>query len=284
MAILIGLIPALAWGILPIVASKMGGKPSNQILGTTTGTFIIAFLTLIYIRPEITMQTFVLSLLSGIFWAIGQVGQYSAYVSIGVSKTMPISSGLQLIGTTLIGVLAFSEWAGLNTKLLGFAALILVIFGIYLTSLDKSKNSQTSVDKKTFLLLFFTNFGFLAYNSIPDVVATKGVVIFFPQALGMLVGAIGYLLFSKQTAALKEAASWKNIASGVVFSVAALSYILSAQLNGIATGFVLAQLSVVIATLGGIFILKEKKDQAELIATIAGLTIIVVGEIIVAFL
>ncbi|WP_369395626.1 GRP family sugar transporter [Lentilactobacillus senioris] len=34
----------------------------------------------------------------------GQIGQYVAYRNIGgVSKTMPVSSGLQLIGTSLIG-------------------------------------------------------------------------------------------------------------------------------------------------------------------------------------
>ena len=37
MNILIGLIPALFWGILPLCVSKIGGKPTQQIMGTTMG-------------------------------------------------------------------------------------------------------------------------------------------------------------------------------------------------------------------------------------------------------
>ncbi len=64
---------------------------------------------------------------------------------------------------------------------------------------------------------------------------------------------------------------------GLLFAAASLTYILSASRNGIATGFVLSQLSVVISTLGGIFLLKESKTRRELIATIIGLILIVVG-------
>ena len=41
-AILIGLGPLIGWGIYPTIASKFGGKPVNQILGSTIGTLIFA--------------------------------------------------------------------------------------------------------------------------------------------------------------------------------------------------------------------------------------------------
>lgn len=42
-AILIGLGPLLGWGLYPTIASKIGGRPVNQILGSTLGTLIFAF-------------------------------------------------------------------------------------------------------------------------------------------------------------------------------------------------------------------------------------------------
>ena len=42
-AILIGLGPLLGWGLYPAIASKIGGRPVNQILGSTLGTLIFAF-------------------------------------------------------------------------------------------------------------------------------------------------------------------------------------------------------------------------------------------------
>lgn len=41
-AILIGLGPLIGWGIYPTIASKFGGKPVNQILGSTLRTLIFA--------------------------------------------------------------------------------------------------------------------------------------------------------------------------------------------------------------------------------------------------
>ncbi|BDQ59746.1 hypothetical protein EfsSVR2331_38710 [Enterococcus faecalis] len=41
-ALLIGLGPLLGWGLFPTIASKIGGRPVNQILGTSLGTLIFA--------------------------------------------------------------------------------------------------------------------------------------------------------------------------------------------------------------------------------------------------
>ena len=41
-ALLVGLGPLIGWGIFPTIASKFGGRPSNQILGATLGTLIFA--------------------------------------------------------------------------------------------------------------------------------------------------------------------------------------------------------------------------------------------------
>ena len=290
MDILIGLIPALAWGLLPIAATKMGGKPSNQILGTTAGTLLVAIIVFLVLKPEISLQTVVLSALSGAFWVVGQIGQYTAYTRIGVSRTLPISTGLQLVGTSLIGVFVFGEWssgfAGLDAaqaRLIGFAALAVLVLGVYLTAVQRGGSSQ-GVDARTLLLLFVTNFGYLAYSTIPDIVRAKGTAIFLPQAVGMAAAALLYVVASGQRRAFFQLESRKNILTGFLFAVAALTYILSAQRNGVATGFVLSQLNVVIATLAGILVLKEQKTPFEMKATLAGLLLIVAAASVTAFL
>lgn len=290
MDILIGLAPALAWGLLPVAATKMGGKPSNQILGTTMGTLLVAVVVFLVLKPEISLKTGVLSALSGAFWVIGQTGQYTAYTRIGVSGTMPVSTGLQLVGTSLIGVFVFGEWAsgfaGMDaaaTRLVGFTALAVLVLGVYLTTVHKG-GSGRGVDTRTLLLLFTTNFGYLVYNVIPDVVGAKGTAIFLPQAAGMAAAAFLYVLASGQRQVLFQLESRKNVVTGLLFAIAALTYILSAQRNGVTTGFVLSQLNVVIATLAGIFILKEKKTAFEMKATLAGLFLIVAAATVTAFL
>ena len=49
---------------------------------------------------------------------------------------MPISTALQLVGTSLIGVFAFGEWSGSMGKIIGAAAIILLVFGSALTAIS----------------------------------------------------------------------------------------------------------------------------------------------------
>lgn len=77
--------------------------------------------------------------------------------------------------------------------------------------------------------------------------------------------------------ALQEAVSYKQIFSGFFFAFAALTYLISAQpdMNGLATGFILSQTSVVLATLTGIYFLKQAKTKKEMTVTILGLVLII---------
>jgi Putative glucose uptake permease len=133
------LLPAIAWGILPLAVAKINGKPINQIFGTALGTLIVSIGVFIVLKPSISVVSFIMAALAGGFWIIGQLGQYNAYKEIGVSQTMPISTGLQLIGTSLIGVLLFGEWASVNAKIFGAIGIILLIIGVALTGKKDQK-------------------------------------------------------------------------------------------------------------------------------------------------
>lgn len=56
-----------------------------------------------------------------------------------------------------------------------------------------------------------------------------------------------------------------------------MTYLISAQpdMNGLATGFILSQTSVVLATLTGIYFLKQAKTKKEMTVTILGLVLII---------
>lgn len=156
MGLLIALIPAVGWGIQPLILKKIGGRPTNEILGTGIGAVLVGLLVQLFASPAgISVTTFLISLLSGAFWVIGQTGQYTSFNLIGVSKTMPISTALQLVGTSLIGVFAFGEWSGSMGKIIGAAAIILLVFGSALTAISDDpgkkgyhkRNQSISINK-----------------------------------------------------------------------------------------------------------------------------------------
>lgn len=133
-AILIGLGPLIGWGIYPTIASKFGGKPVNQILGSTIGTLIFA---IVYNQLEHLGfpqgKDLLLAILSGIGWAVAQVITFYSFTLIGSSRAMPVTTAFQLLGASLWGVVALGDWPTMVDKVVGFVALAVIILGAWMT-------------------------------------------------------------------------------------------------------------------------------------------------------
>lgn len=284
-AILIGLGPFVGWGLYPTIASKIGGKPENQILGSTIGTFIFALIVTLSLKIQLPVgMNFVFSVLSGIGWASAQIITFQSFTLIGSSRAMPISTALQLIVTSLWGVLALGDGPSSFDKTVGSLALILIICGAWLTVWTENKSHEDKQTlKKAILLLVIGQVGYWAYSAAPQAAHVSGLQAFLPQATGMVLVSVVYAIFlslkHQRKSAIKEKISYKHIISGFFFAFAALTYLISAQpnMNGLATGFILSQTSVVLATLSGIWLLGQNKAKREMFVTVLGLVLIVVA-------
>ena len=234
-AILIGLGPLLGWGLYPTIASKIGGRPVNQILGSTLGTLIFAFVFALVNGMSLpTGMDLVFSILSGVGWAIAQIITFQSFTLIGSSRAMPITTAFQLLGASLWGVFALGDWPGMNAKLLGGLALVLIILGAWMTVWTEEKTQEkANVLKKAVLLLAVGEIGYWAYSAAPQATNIDGMHAFLPQAIGMLLVALVYSVIlsvkDKEKSALAEAVSYKHIFSGFFFAFAALTYLISAQ-------------------------------------------------------
>ncbi|EMF0048861.1 GRP family sugar transporter [Enterococcus hirae] len=279
-ALLIGLGPLLGWGLYPTIASKIGGRPVNQILGSTLGTLIFAIVFALYKGMELpTGSDLTFSILSGVGWAIAQIITFQSFTLIGSSRAMPITTAFQLLGASLWGVFALGNWPGATAKFLGAFALVLIILGAWMTVWTEKKNTEGSnLLKKAVLLLAVGEIGYWAYSAAPQATSIDGMHAFLPQAIGMVIVAVVYsaVLSFKEKSAFVEVVSYKHIFSGFFFAFAALTYLISAQpdMNGLATGFILSQTSVVLATLTGIWFLGQKKTKKEMTVTVIGLVLI----------
>jgi len=272
--------------LFPILTGKFGGKPVNQILGTTYGTLLFAIIVaLVRQTPLLSGKAFLFTFLSGVFWSAGQILVFYAFAEMGVSRTMPVSTGFQLVGASLWSVIVLGEWATGNAKLIGFSAIVLIIFGVWLTTysekkLPKEDGGMNAV--KGVLLVACAEIGYLGYSAFPQAVNVSGFSAFLPQALGMAVVATVFAIATKGNRAekpFKTKSSYTNIISGLFFAFAALTYLISARpsVNGLATGFILSQMNVVIATLGGIYILHENKTKKEMGFILTGLVLVVIA-------
>lgn len=281
-ALLIGLGPLLGWGLFPTIASKIGGRPVNQILGTSLGTLISAaiFSMINGLAFPAGMDLF-FSILSGVGWACAQIITFKCFTMIGSSRAMPVTTAFQLLGASLWSVFFLGNWPGATAKLLGAFALVLIIIGAKMTVWSETESAESAgIMKKAVLLLAVGEIGYWAYSAAPQATAIDGMHAFLPQAIGMVIVAVIYsavvTVKGGETSPFIEAVSYKQIFSGFFFAFAALTYLISAQpdMNGLATGFILSQTSVVLATLTGIWFLGQKKTAKEMTVTIIGLVLI----------
>ncbi|CAI3393397.1 ribose/proton symporter RbsU [Enterococcus cecorum] len=282
-ALLVGLGPLIGWGIFPTIASKFGGRPSNQILGATLGTLIFALI--FNMTQGIALPTghdLLFAILSGIGWASAQILTFYSFTLIGSSRAMPITTAFQLLGASLWGVIALGDWPSAMDKIIGALALVLIILGAWMTVWSEHKNTEHQAHlQKAVLILAVGEIGYWAYSAAPQATDLTGMQAFLPQAIGMVLVAVVYDFYnhfkSNEPLALQEAVSYKQIFSGFFFAFAALTYLISAQpdMNGLATGFILSQTSVILATLTGIYFLKQAKTKKEMTVTILGLVLII---------
>lgn len=288
-AILIGLGPLLGWGLFPTIASKFGGRPVNQIFGATVGTLIFAIVLALFKGIGLPGgMELVFSLISGAGWAFGQIITFKAFELVGSSRAMPITTAFQLLGASLWGVFALGNWPGITNKIIGFLALLVILIGARMTVWTETKQQEYSKNlRSAVILLLVGEIGYWIYSAAPQATDIGGFKAFLPQAIGMVIVAVIYALMNMSKGnAFKEKVSWQQIISGFFFAFAALTYLISAQpnMNGLATGFVLSQTSVVLATLTGIFFLNQKKTSKELMITIVGLVLILVAASITVFI
>ncbi|MGK0535957.1 RhaT/GlcU family sugar-proton symporter [Bacillus sp. 'calajunan'] len=278
MDILLAILPALFWGSIVLFNVKLGGGPYSQVLGTTLGALVFSIGVYIFIKPVWTPMVIIIGIISGLFWALGQANQLKSIDLIGVSKTMPISTGMQLVSTTLFGVIVFHEWSTTTSVVLGVLALLCIIIGIVLASLqnkEEKNNEQTGNFKKGIVILLISTLGYLVYVVIIRLFGIDGWSALLPQAIGMVLG--GILLTFKHQPFNKYAI--RNIIPGLIWAAGNMFLFISQPRVGVATSFSLSQMGIVISTLGGIFILGEKKTKRQFIAIVIGIIFIIAAGI-----
>lgn len=280
--ILLALLAAVCWGSIVLISNKLGGDAYSQTLGTTVGALIFSMAVYFFSAPALSLPVFIVGMISGFLWTIGQRNQFGAVQYLGVSKTVPLSTGMQLVATTLFGVLIFKEWSDKTTIVVGTIAIVLIIIGVIMTTIkDRHKEDEENKQetKRGLLVLLLSTAGYLGYVIIIRWYEVDGWSAILPQAVGMIIG--GLLLTFHHNPFNKYAI--RNIITGLIWATGNLGLLLSLPLIGVATSFSLSQTGIIISTLGGIFLLGEKKSKRQIIFVVAGCILIIVGGVMLGY-
>lgn len=304
-AIILALLPALFWGSVGIVATKMGGTAAQQTLGMSAGALLFGLCLMFgfvipngfYLGPEI----WVVGISSGLVWALGTAFQLMLYKQMGVSLGLALSTAGQIIMNALLAATILGEWSTAAMWLVGIISIVLVVVGAFFVSKpDKANQKPSKISSKSILYLILSTAGFMIYFVLPNYLAKIGYVsadvkaagnglnymtaIVGPQALGQFIGSILIILFVfREGKTMNEKSSWKNIITGLVWALGNIFMFISAANPSVGQTIAttLSQLNVVVGTLGGIYILHEKKTSTQMKAIVIGTILILVGAMII---
>ena len=290
-SILIGLIPALGWGFQGIIMQKIGGTTANKQMGMVLTALVMSIVVALVDPIAWSPALIAAAAVNGIPWAIAQILQIKSFDYLGVSRAMPLTSGMQLILTSVIGAFYFNEWPHAWQMGVGFAGIALIIVGTVLTTYTEAGQETTSKSdiRKGVIITAISSALYVAYATAARFFNVDSFQILLPQALFMLAATIVVsIIVSKRDSVdgvfgrvegVFGLKSWQNMLTGVLWSVANIAVLFSNQVNGVAVGWTLANMNLIFATLGGLFILHEKKTPKELKFVIAGMIIIAAGGI-----
>lgn len=281
MEILLALIPALCWGSIGLISGRLGGTSYQQTLGMTAGAVLFGIFSLVYFHVQLSGIAMLVGIASGLCWAVGQFEQFQSMKFIGISRTVPISTGLQLAGTALAGVLLFHEWKTSTMVMTGTIAVIILIAGAALTSLrDKSAgvNSEHIEAGRGATAIAISTVGYILYTVIVNMSGLDSKLILFPQSIGMILGALIFILLSKENRKkVWHVATAKNVLTGLVWGIGNFFMFMAIPSVGLAISYSLAQCGIVISTFGSIWLLGEKKTNREMVYTVIGSLLVIAG-------
>lgn len=273
---LIAFIPVVSFGLIPVIGTLIGGKPTEQSMGIALGGFVFSLIILLLRRPDITLHIFIIGFLSGVFWSIGSVGQFMGINALGVSRATPMLNGGQIIGTSIMGVM-LGDWASAGAKTYGFIALFLIIVGIFFTSYKQQNDNKVHTQwTRGIIINLIAVLGFTTYVGILKYYRLDGWSSIFPQSIGQITAIymIGLLYFKSQSFTKY---SLRNSVIGVIWGVGNIALLLSQVSLGLAIAYPVSQAAVIVSVFGGVLINKERKTRKEWISAGTGIIIICIG-------
>jgi glucose uptake protein len=290
---LYAIIPVLAWGTW-LAPSQNIRFPSQQVktLYVAMANILLSSLVFAIQGPlawkQLNINNFSLVFAGGLIWSLSGLCAFTATAKIGQARAFGIWAPLNIITSMLWGAFLFNEFLqiGPSTMLLLAGSLVVIIAGVLMIIFAKGMETGDKQGRQDFYIgllgasgagvLWGSYFIPIRYSGISMWVGT------FPMALGILAGSLLLTWLARSPIRLQETgATGRAFATGVIWTIGNFGMLLLVGALGAGRGFTIAQLSVVVNALVGIFILKDPTPRSRAATlTLLGCVLAMLGGII----
>jgi glucose uptake protein len=269
--LLYALLTVFAWGTWLIPSQNIHYR--NQQIKTfhvTIANFALALLVMLALGYEpLTGQIFWPPFIGGLIWAMGGFCAFTATSKIGVAKAFGIWAPLNILTGLTWGALLFQEFPdrGPRTILLLISSTVIILTGVWMIIFAKGGGDR-SRDRRTFLLGIAGAVGAgVLWGSYFIPIKQAGVSAWvgnFPLAIGMLAGSLVLALLSRQPLKLAERMDYpRTYLTGLLWGIGNVAMLLLVEQVGAGKGFTIAQLSLAVNALLGVYWLHDPEPRSR---------------------
>ena len=302
MSFAIGLLPALLFGSSSVLLMKLGGDSRQQTMGQFFGALGVAIVLVLSVGVDTNPAVLLTAFVAGAVLGMGMNLQIISFHYLGVSRVMPLTTGGQLIGVAVLGIALFGEWVGSAALPVGIAALAAILVGVFLAgwsepapltvSASAAASAPASSDpapapasvRTGMVIMAISTLFLIAFPTLTRLWSIDPMTSLLPEAIGFVV--VGMIATSPRRGMPDTRWSRPTVGAllpGVLWGTGLIVLQYSINVLGVAVGFALSQLTVVVATFGGIWILHEKKTRKEMRVTMLGMLFLVGGAMLLGY-
>lgn len=289
-SLLYALITLLGWGTWLAPSQKII-FPNQQVktLYVAITNLVIATVVVFWqggIRG-VTAGMFWLTVLGGIIWAVSGWCAFTATNKLGIAKAFGIWAPLNIIVSLIWGAVLFHEFFNISTRsiILLVSAILTILAGVLMIIFAKGTGDSVQSASDLRLGIAGAVGAGILWGSYFIPVKYSGVSPWsgaFPLAIGMAIGGLILALLPRQSWKLNSSSDYARTAlTGALWSLGNYGALLLVDTIGAGKGFTIAQTSVVVSALIGIYWLHEPVPGTRVANwTLVGCVLATVGGIL----
>jgi len=271
LATLYALITVTAWGtwLAPSQTVQFKNQQIKTFYVAAANLLLAIVISLTQKIHSLTFSTFWPPFVGGLIWSVSGLCAFTATAKLGTTRAFGIWAPLNIIVSILWGVVLFHEFINLSTfnQILLFFALIIILVGVLMILLPKDEQSPPISRRDLWIGLLGAIGAGVLWGSYYLPIKSSQLSLWvasLPLSIGIFVGSGLLTVVSRQPIGLSNLKDYLRVgATGLLWGIGNYGMLLLVDTLGAGKGFTIAQLSLVLNALIGVFLLKNPSPKSR---------------------
>ena len=269
----------LLFGSWAVPTKTLKIDPKVQAFWLTVGHFLLSLTIFIFLIQPLNLKQAVGPFVAGILWALGITSGYIGIRHLGITRALGIWIPIVIITSALWGLIFFGEAKVLGTQkliqtVIAIGLLISAALAVILSSKGENKLGNIKIGiiaSATLGLIHGSFFVPLLASNLPI------FVTFLPLTIGMVAATSLIAQTQKLKLNYDFLSVFRMILAGLILGGGNYTALLTIQYLGVAQGYPLTQLAIIVNTLWGTMVFKEATTAKGKVLIAIGVILALIG-------